>query len=341
MKKEDIIEKLLDQIDEKELLGQFKLCYFEEVHKEERHETLVKKALDSFKSLEEAFGVILTKEDFKIIAHRVDEIKVSLEDVVDSKFNQLEELFMNALSQAMDISEFQQDEHFFDEYDDYKEDVKKAFFKLSPADLFKDGKELLSKDSKSTLLIEQEIMYSMVKATNVSHILSILGKEFGKIINEGKKYELVIDEEVGGYEHGDGILMDKGSFDLSEYLDVYPFMYEYTGRRVSHLAMEDAEGEDFSYWSTYEEHFRNLLTRIVIDKFEEVLRDFNSNRHSEYDMLMKQLYVSPKEFNDVQKILKQSPFMYDELNEFQEEIWFKFTSSNAQEIYDNIEEGSK
>lgn len=341
MNKQAIIEGLCDQIDEKELMNQFKIRYYEELHKEERHETLVKKAFDAFDTLQEAIDKILSNEDFKIIKHRVEEIKFNLEDIIISRFNQLEELFMNAQSEKIDLSEIEKDEHFFDEYDAYKEDMRSALFNLNPKKMYEEGKNLLGTGEKSTILTEQELMYNMVKSTDISHVLGILGKEFGKIIDEGKKYELVIDEEIGGYEHGDGVLMDRGKFDLDEYLDIYPFMYEYTGRRVSHLAMEGEQGEDFSYWATYEEHFRNLLTTIIMDRFEQVLIEFNSSKQSEYDSLMKQLYISPKDVYDVQKILKQSPFLYDELNEFQEEIWFKFTSSNAREIYDNTKKGSK
>lgn len=340
MDKQELMEKLMDLVDEKEIESQFKMRYFEEIHKEERHETLVKKALEVFDTLEAAFERIIGDEEFKIINFRVEEIRDILIEVVNGKFDHLEESFMAAVAEKMDIEPLREDPGFFEPYDEYKKDLLSVYMKQSPHKLYEEGKGLLSQDQKASIMTEQEIALELIKSTDVEHIKKRLAEEFVKMIDEGQQYELVIDEEVGGYEAGDGILMDKGKFDLEEYLDVYPFMAEYTGRRVSHVALEDGEGEDFSYWTTYEEHFRKLLDMMIMDKFQTVLEEFNNSRYSEYSILMQQLHIEGKQHLDAQEILKRSPLIYNELNEFQEQIWFNFVSSPSQEIYSLGKEGS-
>ncbi|WP_105614862.1 hypothetical protein [Vallitalea okinawensis] len=341
MDKQERMNTLLDLIDEEYLTKEFYIRYFEEIYKDERKKSLTRTAMEAFDTLSEAFDVILNDENYKVIYHRCKELKEILENVILEYFEEREDHALNEVFTPAEIKEINEDKEFFSAFDEYKQDIFKDLFHKEPKKIYDVAKKYLLDDEKHMSLSEEDIIMEMVKVFDDEYVIGQLAEKFTHIIDNHTKYILEVDEENDEDLTGqaDSILMPIGQFDINDYFDIYPFLYEYTGERISLLGDEEGNGE-ISYWGTYEEYFQNILRDMILGNLGRVFEELNNNRHSDYTILMDRLRIETKDYLNVQKILKESQVLYYELNEFEEGIWTKFAESSAEDLYRKGKKGS-
>lgn len=337
MHSQDQVNDILDLVNEDELVREYTLKYHEIMDKSQRDQTLLKTAMEAFDTLREAFDTLLSKDDYKIIAHDVLGLKEDLLGMVQDCFENAEEQAVQTLEGT--------DPEAFKALDEYKADMLEDLLLKNPKELYELGVTLISQDDSYLTLSEEDVILELGKQFDREYVIGQLAQKFAHIIDNHTKYVLEVDEEEAELEgvqeinQSDSILVSIGQYDIEDYFDIYPFLYEYTGERISYIGNDEESGE-ISYWGTYEEYFQNILRDMVLTNLARVLEKLNQTRHSEYTMLMEYLKVPSKEFNDTQKILNQSPVLYRELYEFEENIWSKFVESEAATLYNLGKKGS-
>lgn len=336
MTREEKINLLLDFINEDEMIREYTLKYHDMTLNSHQQEGLLKTAMEAFESFEEAFERLLNNDDFKMIVHDVVELRDELLSIIDEHFDNAEERAVK--------EEIAMDPSLFSALDDYKKDIIQDLMHRRPKDLFELGETYIQQEHFDLPLSEDDLMSLFYEELDQKYIMKELAEKFAHIIDNHTKYVLEIDEEdevlegVQEVNQGDYLLTAVGNYNIDDYFDVYPFLFEYTGERISYVGADD---EEISYWDTYESYFQEKLRGMLIGSFKKVIDDLNQNRHSDYTALMDVMKLSPKEYGDTAKVLNQSAFIYEKFADLEENIFSKFVSAEANEMYKLGKKGSQ